>query len=204
MHNCIFTAHCTESFCDNSCPILVETSYLLERNGLSDMDHPVYRTPVNVLNKMSDLLDNCSGDVGVYVVSGKETTIQMSDILTYCAICKYWKGNRLHCNVYNLKYAKYLDDLKKSWNTKSEPESLQYAQIWTETSKVLIVSNLDYVNFGDFESQTILNILQTRQTKGLTTIFVTPKITSLVSTKSSLFFSTFKSILFDAMKRMKR
>lgn len=35
MNNCIFTAHCTETICDKACPILVETSYLLERNGLS-------------------------------------------------------------------------------------------------------------------------------------------------------------------------
>lgn len=187
MHNCIFTAHCTEAFCDKSCPILVETSYLLERNGIN-MNNPVFSASEDKVQKMLKILSAVDGKFGVYRISADETTIQGADLLTYCAICKHWKGSRLHCNVYNLKYSKYIDETKKSWNGSPESDNFQYMKIWSESAKVLIVSNFDYVNFGDFESQTLLNLIQLRQAAGLTTILVSPQIGTLVSAKRSTFF----------------
>lgn len=201
MYNCIFTSHCTESFCDKSCPILVETSYLLERNGIS-MDNPVFRASESKIEEACKLLDSCSGSLGLYQTINN--TVASSELLTYCAICRNWQGNRLHCNVYNLKYSKYLDDIKKSWNTKIESDQLEYIRIWSETAKILIISNLDYVNFGDFESQTLLNLIQQRQTNGLTTIFVSPPIHMLVSNKNSQFFGLLKSKLQSAVKVVSR
>lgn len=203
MYNCIFTAHCTESFCDKSCPILVETSYLLERNGIS-MNSSVFSDTSVDIDRMTKVLEKSNNKIGALVVPpGKTnwTTVQSAELLTYCAICHNWQGSRLHCNVYNLKYSKYLDELKKSWNGKGEPEELEYMRIWSETSKVLIISNLDYVNFGDFESQTLLNLLQTRQTGNQTTILVVPPLKSLVSSRNnSLFFTALKARLSDAVK----
>lgn len=187
MHNCIYTAHCTEAFCDKSCPILVETSYLLERNGIT-FANPVFSAPIDKVRKMLKVLELADGRFSVYKIDPDETTIQSSDLLTYCAICKYWKGSRLHCNVYNLKYSKYIDELKKTWNGTPESENLQYMKIWSESAKVLIVSNFDYVNFSDYESQAMLNLIQQRQSQGLTTILVSPQIGMLVSSKKSSFF----------------
>ena len=73
-------------------------------------------------------------------------------------------------------------------------------RIFSESAKVLIISNLDYVNFGDFESQTMLNLLQERQSREFTTILVSPPINQLVSTKGSVFFNRLKSILADSVK----
>lgn len=200
MYNCIFTAHCTEQFCDKSCPTLVETSYLLERNGI-EMDDPIFAVSDDVLKKFSNILDEYDGKVYTSLVSGSRyTTVQVADIITYVAICKNWRGSRLHCTVYNLRFSKYLDELKKSWSAKSEPETLEYMRIFSESAKVLIISNLDYVNFGDFESQTMLNLLQERQSREFTTILVSPPINQLVSTKGSVFFNRLKSILADSVK----
>ena len=200
MYNCIFTAHCTEQFCDKSCPTLVETSYLLERNGI-EMDDPIFAVSDDVLKKFSNILDEYDGKVYTSLVSGSRyTTAQVADIITYVAICKNWRGSRLHCTVYNLRFSKYLDELKKSWSAKSEPETLEYMRIFSESAKVLIISNLDYVNFGDFESQTMLNLLQERQSREFTTILVSPPINQLVSTKGSVFFNRLKSILADSVK----
>ena len=193
MHNCIFTAHCTEAFCDRSCPILVETSYLLERNNLS-FSNPVFSSSRESVIKMLKVLNSVDGKFGVYRISSDENTIQSADLLTYCAICKYWKGSRLHCNVYNLKYSKFIDETKKTWNG-VESESYQYMKIWSETAKVLIISNFDYVNFGDFESQTMLNLIQQRQSQGLTTILVSPQLGTLVSSKKSTFFDMMISMM---------
>ena len=187
MHNCIFTAHCTEAFCDKSCPTLTETSYLLERNGIT-FTNAVFSASEDKVQKMLRVLATVEGKFGVYRISPEENTIQSADLLTYCAICKYWKGSRLHCNVYNLKYSKYLDEMKQTWNGGTESENYQYMKIWAESAKILIISNFDYVNFGDYESQTLLNLIQTRQAAGLTTILVSPQIGTLVSSKKSTFF----------------
>lgn len=188
MYNCIFTAHCIETFCDKSCPILAETSYLLERNNLQPTN-PVFNASTEKIEKAMKLLDNNEQTLIAYEVGAKENTVYEADLLTYCAICKYWKGSQLHCTVYNLKYSKYLDELRKSWKA-GESEELQYAKIWSETAKVLIISNTDYVSFSDFESQTLLNLIQQRQSDNLTTIVVRPYGGGIRTTNSNKFVFT--------------
>lgn len=167
MYNCIFSAHCTEAFCDKSCPILVETSYLLERNGI-DMNNSVFNTSKNELSIANTMLSDLSGKIGYYKCSN---SVKFADTLTYTAICRNWKGSKLHCTVYNLKFAKYLENIKDSW-AGTNNESLEYMKIWSESAKVLIISGFDFVNFGDFESQTLLNLIQSRINNNTTTILV--------------------------------
>ena len=198
MRDCIFTAHCLESVCDKSCPAYVQTTYMLERNGLIN-SNSVYTANENKITESYNLLDTIEGKTTTLVVpSGK--SIEYADIVTYCAICKYWRGSQLHMNVYHLRYSSYIENVKKSWSKKTEPEDLEYSDIWIKSCKVLIVSGFDFVNFGDFESQTFLNIIQERRAQGLTNIVVSPKLNSLISTKSSIFFRNLKSILSDSAK----
>lgn len=197
MFNCIFTPHCTEAFCDKSCPILVETSYLLERNKI-DMHSDVFKKLYsNVAPLMRDLSKSESG-VQTFIANSKDS-VAVSELITYCEICKNWKGSRLHCSVYNLRYSKFLEDSKKSWNSKEEPEDLQYTRIWMDSCKVLVVSHMDYVRFGDFETQTLLNIIQSRQSSEKKTIIVTPGVDRLVTSGSgngiNVFFESLKQIL---------
>lgn len=188
MHNCIFTAHCIEAVCDKSCPILAETSYLLERNNLQ-FTNPIFHAEPVKISKMMNLLESHENELVAYEVGANDTTVYEADLLTYCAICKYWKGSRLHCTVYNLRYSKYLDELRKSWKS-GESDELQYMKIWSETAKVLIVSNTDYVSFSDFESQTLLNLIQQRQSDNLTTIVVRPYGGGIRTTNSTKFVFT--------------
>lgn len=197
MHNCIFTAHCTESVCDNSCPMLVETSYLLERNNIH-MRSPVFHIPKgnSQIDRTLKMIQDSDNKLSVIV---SNDTVSCAEIFTYCAICLNWPGSRLHCNVYNLKYSAYLEELKHSWTTKVEPESVEYMKIWSSSAKVLIISNIDYVNFGDFESQTLLNLLQTRENTGQTTIIVSPEMNSLVGKSTSIFFTRLREKLSKAV-----
>jgi hypothetical protein len=194
MQGCIFSAHCTEHTCDQSCPIYVETSYLLERNEIT-MNSSVFRSTEGDISLAVDVLSEFSGRVGVFKA---DDTVKYSELLTYCAICQNWLGSRLHCTVYNLKYSKYLEDTKKSWNyaNSSITDNLEYVKIWSESAKVLIISNFDYVSFGDYESQLILNLIQTRSQAGLTTIMVSP--TSGIVTKSA----TTNSFAIELKKKM--
>lgn len=197
MYNCIFSAHCTELFCDNSCPNLTETSYLLERNGIK-MNSFVFGASQKDIDRMTRVLKKYEGRLGILAVPSPEASVKDAELLTYCAICQNWQGSQLHCTVYNLKYSKYMNDTKQSWSMKSEPESLEYTRIWSESAKVLIVSSLDYVNFGDFESQTLLNLFQSRSDDDKTTIVVRPK--TLLSPKGSVFFNALKSRLDEVAK----
>ena len=145
---------------------------------------------------MKDLSKSESG-IQTFIVNSKDS-VKAAELITYCEICKNWKGSRLHCSVYNLKYSRYLEDVKKSWNLKQPPEDLEYQQIWIDTCKVLVVSNMDYVRFGDYETQTLLNLLQQRSSSDKKTVIVTPPFNRLVTTgsgTSNLFFESLKQIM---------
>lgn len=196
MHDCIFTSHCTEVFCDKSCPTYVETSYLLERNGI-DMNSDVFKEFYSKLDDVTTKLSKSESGIQTFFVNSKDS-VKVAEFITYCEICKNWRGSRLHCTVYNLRYSKYIDDVKKSWSMKGEHEELEYIRIWIETAKVLIISHMDYVKFSDFEIQTLLNLLQSRQSGDKKTIIISPPVNRLVTSggsSSNMFFESLKQIM---------
>lgn len=195
MKDCIFSAHCMADICDKACPSLVETSYLLERNGIG-IDNSVFHTDHESISRAVSQLHNAKGKVNTII---SDNTISQSTLLTYCAICENWQGNRLHCNVYHLKFSNHLDSIQQSWSAKDTPEQLEYEQIWISTAKILIISNLDYVQFKDFQAQTLLNIIHNRMNNNLTTIVVCPKLSTLIG--SGPFFQRLTSMLGEAVMK---
>lgn len=197
MHNCIFNGHCTEeNLCNTSCPILAQTSYLLERNNIS-MNNSVFKMSSEEIQKYTKLLALAEGKTASVIVSGGSFTNQAADALTYCAICEHWKGSQLHCTVYNLKFAQYIEALQKSWSFNSDSSEVDYMKIWATEAQVLIISNIDFINFKDFQCQTLLSLLQSRIGTNLTTIVVSPPTSSLVG--EGQFFSR----LTDMLKKQK-
>lgn len=194
MQNCIFSGHCSKQVCDKSCPTLAETTYLLERNKIS-MNSEVFHADPKRLVKMANIVDSSEGTLRTVIT---KNTVQDADLLSYIAICRNWKGSRLHCTVYNLRYSQYIEMMKKSWSAKSETSELEYMRIFSSSAKVLIISNIDYVNFRDFECQTLLTLLQSRSGGEYTTIIVSPPVTSLVG--DSPFFCRLTEIIKEATK----
>ena len=194
MQNCIFSGHCSKQVCDKSCPTLAETTYLLERNKIS-MNSEVFHADPKRLVKMANIVDSSEGTLRTVIT---KNTVQDADLLSYIAICRNWKGSRLHCTVYNLRYSQYIEMMKKSWSAKSETSELEYMRIFSSSAKVLIISNIDYVNFRDFECQTLLTLLQSRSGGEYTTIIVSPPVTSLVG--DSPFFGRLTEIIKEATK----
>lgn len=177
MYNCIFSGHCMEPRCDKSCPAFVQTTYLLERNDIP-INSSVFRTEPSQVNKTLKILEDAQGSFRT-VIDASDTASR-ANLLTYCAICQNWKGSQLHCVVYHLKYSRYLDELQSSWSSR-ESESLGYTKIWIKTAKVLIISGIDFVNFKNFQCQTLLELIQQRSSNpDNTTILVSPKTSSLV------------------------
>ena len=190
MRDCIFSAHCIEPICDKSCPTYTETSYLLERNHIT-LNSPVFNTDIKSRNKALSILEQA--DKKFKIVVGDNTS-EIANLLTYCAICQHWQGSRLHCNVYNLRFSNHIEAIQKSWNYKNPSESIEYEQIWSKTSKVLIISNIDFVQFKEFQAQTLLNMLHERKNDGLTTIVVSPELDTLIGSGS--FYNRMK-LLFE-------
>lgn len=191
MVSCIYSGHCFEfDTCDESCPALAQVSYLLERSGIA-MNSEVFHTKPELLAKYSAILKKSEGQTKAVIDSN---TSQVAELITYCGICENWKGSQLHCTVYNLKFSQYLDAIQKSWgNPTSDNTEADYLKIWATNARILIISNIDYVNFKDFQCQTLLSLIQTRANYNLTTIIVSPPVSSLVG--DSPFFGKLTALL---------
>lgn len=190
MNNCMFSGHCIKEQCDQSCPSLAESSFLLEQNSIS-INSSVFHTDVALLNKYSKVIDNSETKTLQTVIA--KNTNAIAELLAYCGICKYYRGSRLHTTVYTLKLSQYLEKIQGSWTGSSNLDDLDFQKIWVDKAKLLIISNIDYVNFKDFQCQTLLNLLQTRDKPGFSTIIVSPQTQSLVG--SGLFFNRLQEIL---------
>ena len=189
MHNCIFSGHCIKTSCDQSCPSLVESTFLLEQNGIG-LNSNVFHADPALLTKYSKIVEDCEGKLQTIIA---KNTNSVSELIAYCGICKYWRGSRLHTLVYNLKLSQYLESIQKSWAGSTNTDELEYQQIWTSKAKLLIISNIDFVNFKDFQCQTLLSLLQSRDKPDMGTIIVSPQTQSLVG--SGLFFARLQETL---------
>ncbi len=189
MHNCMFSGHCIKEQCDQSCPTLTETTFLLEQNGIG-LNSNVFHAEPATISKYLKLIENT--DRTLYTVIAKNTTA-VAELITYCGICKYWRGSRLSTVVYNLKLSQYLDNIQNSWSASGNKDDLEYQKIWISKAKLLVISNIDFVNFKDFQCQTLLSLLQSRDKPELNTIIVSPTTQSLVG--SGLFFSRLQETL---------
>ena len=189
MHNCMFTGHCIKSTCDQSCPAFTESSFLLEQNGIG-FNSNVFHADLELLQRYNKIVENSDGKLQTVIAKNTNAT---AELLAYCGICKYWKGSRLHTAVYNLKLSQYLDGIQNSWSGTSNLDDLEYQKIWVSKAKLLIISNIDFVNFKDFQCQTLLSLLQSRDKPEFGTIIVSPQTQTLVG--SGLFFNRLQETL---------
>jgi len=189
MQNCMFTGHCIKSSCDQSCPALQESSFLLEQNKIG-LNSNVFHADAALIAKYINIVNNSDGKVQTVIA---KNTNQIAELITYCGICKYWKGSRLHTAVYNLRLSQYLEGVQGSWSGNSNLDDLEYQKIWISKAKLLIISNMDFINFKDFQCQTLLTLLQSRDKPDMGTIIVTPQPQALVG--SGLFFPRLQETL---------
>lgn len=189
MNKCIFTGHCIKATCDQSCPAFAESSFLLEQNGIS-LNSNVFHADPALLSKYHKIVDNSEGKLQTVVT---KNTNSVTELIAYCGVCKYWKGSRLSTPVYCLKLSQYLEGIQSSWSNTANTDELEYQKIWLSKAKLLIISNIDFVNFKDFQCQTVLTILQSREKPDMGTIIVSPQPQTLVG--GGLFFNRLQETL---------
>lgn len=191
MFDCIFTPHCTRTNCDFACPIHAEITYWMERCNI-EIDNPVLLSTDTELKEAQKIIDSSLGCIRA--IEASDTT-KMGDLLSYVAICLHGIGTAFSNGIYKLNFSNYIESIKRSWQTREEPSNLEYARIWSESARYTIINGLDYVKFGDFESQTLLQILQSRKSAQKATILVIPGIDQLVGQHTSVFFTRLLSVL---------
>lgn len=196
---CIYAPFCIQPDCKIVCSTYNQIDYLLDQNNITP-PHNVFSAPEEAYEAADKILTKYQGQFRVIQTDQKSLgeyinkhSNEFVKVLTYCSICNNWKGSKYSMTVYNLKFSKYVERIRASWTMSGEPDDLQYMRIWSNSAKVLIISNLDYVSFGDVECQSLLQLIQDREEQGKTTIVVCKDIGHLVGRSS--FFNVFLSVL---------
>lgn len=189
MNKCMFSGHCIKTTCDQSCPAYAESSFLLEQNGIG-INSAVFHADPTLITKYNKIVENSEGKLQTVIA---KNTNSVAELIAYCGVCKYWKGSRLSTPVYTLKLSQYLERIQGSWSNLSDKDDLEYQKIWVSKAKLLIVSNIDFVNFKDFQCQTLLSLLQSRDKPEFGTIIVSPQPQALVG--GGLFFNRLQEII---------
>lgn len=198
MINCPYNNSCIKSICDLSCSDYSEIEHWMNRCELK-LSNPAIRLGLDKISEVEELISNAELDVGEtsnYIhlsVHSSPNPQLMADLTSYILICKYCRKNGFYNGVYKLNFAQYLDELKKSWNSRYNDGHLDDIQIWINSAKYLIICNLGLVRFGDFESQTLLSILQERYDYNkYNFIFLEKGKYSLPGKSDSLFYAKLK------------
>lgn len=171
--DCVFGAYCCNSLCDRSCPRWAQMNYLMMRNDLTPTSRP-FKMKSDYLQRYVTEYDSkpltrvfCTKDV-----------LKASEVFSYIAVCNEWKGSAMRVKAFHLVFSNYIDSLQNSWSS-SKSEDLQYTEMWSKSCNVLIVSGIDYINFKDYQSQLLLQLIQDREREGKYTIVVSPKLENL-------------------------
>lgn len=112
----------------------------------------------------------------IWITGDGMNSIEISDKITYCAIGRYHERSGMHVVVYNLHFGEFCQSIRDSWSNGGYlPGSHDMKEYYINNSRLLIISGTDYMTFREMESQKLLNIIDSRQRKGLATILCIPK-----------------------------
>lgn len=176
MNDCIYSPYCTRKQCDLACTVRAESSYWLNRCQIP-MYSSVFKSPIESIQLTRNIITKNIGKVNSVFV---KNTVSASDLYCYCCICMYGQHKAFSNGIYNLNFSEYLEETKRSWKLAEEPESLEMMRIWTNSAYFLVISHLDYVQFGDFECQTLLRLIQDKEKQQTTTFIIVPKDDPLI------------------------
>lgn len=170
---CPFSSQCERAFCDYSCGKNVLFDVMMKKSEIKPQD--VGAISVKLRDKVKQDLAKFKGST-IYITANRGNKM-LGDIYAWLAACKLCPYYGSDVTVYHLKYSKYLEQLRQSWATKYEPEELIEARCFINTARVLVVSSLEYIQYKDFESQTLFSLLGERSyNRDFTTIVIGPEI----------------------------
>ena len=199
MHNCIYNNTCCRLTCDYSCSLFSEIEHWMNRCDIS-IDNPVVTSDVSEIQFAASAIESAFQDNSIqssymhlYAFKSKREKYD-ADLISYAAILEYCRNSGLYQGVYKLSFSDYLSDMKNSWNNRNDADILEKKDIWIRSSKFLIIYNLGLIRFGDFESQTLLKLFQSRYDTNKCTIVILEDSKYCLPGKSdSLFYLKLKN-----------
>ena len=179
------------SECGVSCIMWNLTESLLSKNRLLSRNTLSLATP-KLMGQCRKIFDKAMEhpEWALMCVPTHLSYDEFAAIFTYHAICTLWRMYVGRTAVYHLNFSEYLDSERKSWNINDDIDSDLIAKrnvIAGKTDGVikknmLVISGIDYVNFKDYESSSLLKILGTRRSNQLPTIVVGPEPSTILGT----------------------
>lgn len=198
-HQCMYCNICTEYECNFTCIKGVTSQYYVDASNfpLYSSEFMNFYTDEDFV-KFGNIIKDHRRGYGVVVSKGRK---YLSDAFFYAAMVienyhsLYWP------EAFMLNYRKYTDSYKRSWTTGEEPDSLQEARYNAEHCCTLIITGLDTMIFGDFESQTLLALLEDRNKAKQSTIIVMSDVDN-INTNSRSTTTFVRSLREELRKRV--
>lgn len=198
-HQCMYCNICTEYECNFTCIKGVTSQYYVDASNfpLYSSEFMNFYTDEDFV-KFGNIIKDHRRGYGVVVSKGRK---YLSDAFFYAAMVienyhsLYWP------EAFMLNYRKYTDAYRRSWTTGEEPDSLQEARYNAEHCCTLIITGLDTMIFGDFESQTLLALLEDRNKAKQSTIIVMSDVDS-INTNSRSTTTFVRSLREELRKRV--
>lgn len=172
--SCIFSLYCSNEYCDMSCVRNAVSQILLEKSGL-DISDSAFTSDYTEFDECEKFIESHDGKISVIEC---KKPLNKANLFTYVSICNMCEGHGSSVTVFHLKFNQYLNSIRDSWSS-GISSKLREQQAFISSSRILIISGLDYCNLKDFECQTMLGILQDRSKSSLTTIIVLSDVRSL-------------------------
>lgn len=198
-HPCMYCNICTEYECNFTCIKGVTSGYYVDASNfpLYSSEFMNFYTDEDFV-KFGKIIKDHRRGYGVVVSKGRK---YLADAFFYAAMVienyhsLYWP------EAFMLNYRKYTDSYRRSWTTGEEPDSLQEARYNAEHCCTLIITGLDTMIFGDFESQTLLALLEDRNKAKQSTILVMSDVDN-INTNSRSTTTFVRSLREELRKRV--
>lgn len=168
MYGCPYTNQCQKPMCNFACA----------RNGIYiswanrcklKLDNPAYFcSKHDVIDDtqviLRAVLDDNPNSRYTHLSFVKDSqSKKRADRICYVILGKYIDQLGVSNGLYSLDFDYYLSTLKESWSMpEGKSAKLDELNIQSKSAKYLIIYNLDSVRFGDFESQTLMRMYQSR------------------------------------------
>ena len=185
--DCVFAETCDKLRCDYTCGEDVMFNYILNKSGIQTIED---KYDEDVLIRDQKMLSEHHGNL---VCVETNDVVGKTREFVYIYACKL-RGTK--ANLVHISYSSYIQQVRDSW-TYGGTEDLEHIQVRLRKWTVAVISGIDYCMFKDFESQTLLNIIESRRMEGLTTIILTRSLTNIHG--NSVFLSPLKEQLKEVL-----
>ena len=119
------------------------------------------RVTPEAIRMIETYMDKFEGTTGM-VLCNKDSK-WLADLYTWVAICKLARYYGSDMTVFHLNFNQYMQNLRAGNWGKGESEKMSITRYLIRTVKVLVISGLEYIQWYDMESQTLMQLIGDRE-----------------------------------------